>query len=54
MKDEIQKLACDIIDKTGLEISECNRLDIIEKAVKTAMDHIATVWSRSRYRGYLI
>ncbi len=42
MKDEIQKLACDIIDKTGLEISESNRLDIIEKAVKTAMDHIAT------------
>lgn len=31
MKDEIQKLACDIIDKTGLEISESNRLDIIEK-----------------------
>lgn len=41
MKDEIQKLACDIIDKTGLEISESNRLDIIEKVVKTAMDHIA-------------
>lgn len=50
MKDEIQKLACDIIDKTGLEISESNRLDIIEKAVKTAMDHIATVWLRSRYQ----
>ena len=25
MKDEIQKLACDIIDKTGLEISEVSR-----------------------------
>ncbi|WP_446497482.1 hypothetical protein [Escherichia coli] len=42
MKDEIQKLACDIIDKTGLEISESNRLNIIEKSRKTAMDHIAT------------
>lgn len=31
MKDEIQKLACDIIDKTGLEISEGSRLDIIER-----------------------
>lgn len=41
MKDEIQKLACDIIDKTGLEISEGSRLDIIGKAVNTAMNHIA-------------
>lgn len=54
MKDEIQKLACDIIDKTGLEISESNRLDIIEKAVKTAMDHIATRLVEIRYQGYLI
>ncbi|EEX1657640.1 hypothetical protein ACUAWQ_004246 [Escherichia coli] len=42
MKEEIKRLACNIIDKTGLEISESNRLDIIEKAVNTAMDHIAT------------
>lgn len=41
MKDEIQKLVCDIIDKTGLEISEGSRLDIIGKAVNTAMNHIA-------------
>ncbi|MCW7012885.1 hypothetical protein NYV35_25520 [Escherichia coli] len=54
MKDEIQKLACDIIDKTGLEISESNRLNIIEKAVKQQWIISPLVWSRSRYRGYLI
>ena len=51
MKDEIQKLACDIIDKTGLEISESNHLDIIEKAVKQQWIISPLVWSRSPLPG---
>lgn len=54
MKDEIQKLACDIIDKTGLEISEGSRLDIIGKAVNTAMNHIAARMDEIPLPGCLI
>lgn len=41
MKKQIHKLVCDIIDKTVVDISESDCLDILEIAEKTAMNHIA-------------
>lgn len=42
MKDEFQKLACDIIDKSCVKIDDGARADIMNSAVQVAMNHIAT------------
>ncbi|EEW1865534.1 hypothetical protein LE135_16260 [Escherichia coli] len=42
MKEEFQKLVCDIIDKSGVEIDTEERQKIIDEAIQTALEHIAT------------
>ncbi len=42
MKEEFQRLVCDIIDKSGVEIDTEERQKIIDEAIQTALEHIAT------------
>lgn len=38
MKEEFQKLVCDIIDKSGVEIDTEERQKIIDEAIQTALE----------------
>lgn len=50
MKEEFQKLVCDIIDKSGVEIDTEERQKIIDEAIQTALEHIATSVSAHLFR----